>query len=126
MTTVTVGARMAPREYAVIAVMMDVERPTTSEITRYAYRRFIGMSHTEARASILSERKTVASTDTQDRMIAVRLPDDLVEAAHSIIPGDEIATKHRYILARATTDDEQEATALATRKIGRPRKQPAS
>jgi hypothetical protein len=113
---------MSPRELAIIAVMMDVERPTTTEITKYAYRLFLGYTRAEAKAALLSERKTVASDDSTDRMLTVRLPEDIVTKAHGQVSEMNAATKHRYIMALATTNDENEALALAVRKPGRPRK----
>lgn len=119
---VTVGARMPPRELAIAAVMAGMPDATVAEITRYAYRRFLGDTPEEARNVALSNRNTAAgNANVHDELIVARLPKEWVEEAQNRMSEMNASTVHRYVIASIATEDSQEAMSLATRKRGRPR-----
>jgi hypothetical protein len=115
---------MDMREYAILSVMAGMPDASISEITRYAYAKFNGMSHEQAREYAIERRNPVfANKESRNERVVAWLPEDIVKEAHARIDVDmNASTMHRYILASVTTDDENQALALATRKPGRPRK----
>jgi hypothetical protein len=123
MASTVVTARMTRRELGIVAHFAGIERATVAEITRYAYLRYLGESHRDAQQHVLATRNSPfgdTENDTVVKDIPVRLPAEIVQAAKEKTPDLNTATMHRYILALATTQDEDEALALATRKPGRP------
>lgn len=123
---VTVGARMPPRELAIAAVMAGIPDATIAEITRYAYRRFLGDKPEEAKRIALSNRNTAANNpNANDELIVARIPKEWTEEVHNRLSGMNASTMHRYVIASIATDDAEEAMTLATRKRGRPRKDQA-
>jgi hypothetical protein len=126
-SSTVIGARMSKRELAIVAVISKIPDATVSELTLYAYQLFLGNTHDQARDYVLSRRNSPLENPTAtEQMVSVRLPADIVKAARDKTPDLNTATAHRYILARATTDDDSEALALAVRKPGRPRKEIAA
>ena len=124
MATMAVGARIDVREYAILSVIAGLPDASISEITRYAYAKFSGMSHEQAREYAIERRNPVfANRESRNERVVTWLPEDLVKEAYARIDGDmNASTMHRYILASVTTNDDTQALALATRKPGRPRK----
>ena len=114
-----VTANMPPRELGIIAVMSGMYDATIPELTKYAYRRFLGDSHEDAKEFALADRRmAVRDTSSSDRAISVKLPTELVEEAKKLTPGMNQSTMHRFILASISASSPDEALELASRRVG--------
>jgi hypothetical protein len=122
MATTTVSAHMSPFDYALAATRAGIESATATEIAQFAYRVFLGETMTEARAAVLATRNApfAHADDESQRVMAVRMPSDLVELAHARLAdsGMNKSTMHRFIIASAVANDAEHARQLAFRQHG--------
>jgi hypothetical protein len=128
MASTVITAQMSPFDYALAATRAGIESATVAEIAQFAYRVFLGETPAQARESVLATRNApfAHANDESQRAIAVRLPSDLVDAAHAKFADTDMnkSTIHRFIIASTVANDEEHARQLAARKHGgsKPRK----